>query len=248
MYEVARRIAVVLSASVALVGLAFVVGASGPAAGAPSVSARIESTLLRCGKWTVLARIAANVVCLREMRSCKARLGGQYRRYGFECSYGTLLTRWAYLRRRPLVQPQLEAGARCQVTTETGQVGPYRGLGPGPAYPFGTHSVVTMPVPPPEGWGSEWSGTKRVWLLDNRYVARALVRGHQLDGSNEIRFVYGRPGFSPENVLSPVPELRLEQRRDYPSLTRLRVSGCYAYQVDGRTFSYLVFFEARLEQ
>ncbi len=30
-------------------------------------------------------------------------------------------------------------------------------------------------------------------------------------------------------------------------LTRLRVPGCYAYQVDGRTFSYVVIFEARLE-
>jgi hypothetical protein len=55
-----------------------------------------------------------------------------------------------------------------------------------------------------------------------RYAARALVRGYQLDGPNEVRF-------------------------DTPSLTRLRAPGCYAYQVDGRTFSYVVIFEARLK-
>jgi hypothetical protein len=105
-----------------------------------------------------------------------------------------------------------------------------------------------MRIPPPEGWGGEWSGTKRVWLLDSRYVARVLVRGHQLDGPNEVRFVNGRPGFTPEKVLNPRRELQLDQRLDHPSLTRVRVPGCYAYQVDGRTFSYLVVFEARLEQ
>ena len=236
-----------LSLSVALGGLVFGVGGSGPAAGASSVGSRY-SAAPNCGEWAVRARIAGNAVCLRDMRACKSRLGAQYRRYGFECSFGKLLTRWAYLRQRPLVQQQLEPGTPCPVTTETGQVGSYRGLGPGPAYPFGTHSVVTMRIPPPEGWGSEWSGTKRVWLLDNRYVARALVRGHQLDGPNEMRFVYGRPGFTPEKILNPVPELQLDQWRDYPSLTRLRTPGCYAYQVDGRTFSYLVVFEARLAE
>jgi hypothetical protein len=215
---------------------------------ASAAGERTDATAARCGKWAVPAQIAGKAVCLRDSRTCKARLAAQYRRYGFDCVSGTLLTRWSYLRQRPLVQQQIEPGTPCPVTTETGQVGRYIGLGPGPAYPLGSHSVVTMRLPPPEGWGTEWSGTKRVWLLDNRYVGRALVRGHQFDGPNEVRFVYGRPAFTPQNRLNPVPELRLERYRDYPSLTRLRVPGCYAYQVDGRTFSYLIVFEARLEE
>ena len=101
--------------------------------------------------------------------------------------------------------------------------------------------------PPPEGWGPVWSGTKRVWLLDTRYASRALVRGRQLDGPNEVRFVHGYPGFTAEKILNPVRELRIEGN-DAPSLTRVRAPGCYAYQVDGRTFSYLVVFEARLAE
>ena len=84
-------------------------------------------------------------------------------------------------------------------------------------------------------------------MLDTRYASRALVRGRQLDGPNEVRFVHGYPGFTAEKILNPVPELRIEGS-DTPSLTRVRAPGCYAYQVDGRTFSYLVVFEARLAE
>ncbi len=111
---------------------------------------------------------------------------------------------------------------------------------------MGTHSVITILFPPPQGWGDEWSGTKRVWLLDTRYASRALVRGRQLDGPNEVRFVHGYPGFTAGKILNPVRELLIEGN-DAPSLTRVRAPGCYAYQVDGRTFSYLIVFEVRLD-
>jgi hypothetical protein len=203
------------------------------------------SATVRCGKWSVPARIAGKAVCLRENRICNMQLSAQYRRYGFACPSGRLLARWDFLRRRPLTDRRIASGEPCPVTTETGQVGAYPGLGPGPAYPIGTGSVITIRIPPPVGWGPEWSGTKRVWLLDTRFVARALVRGRQLDGPNEMRFVLGIPGFTEQKLFNPVRELRLEGTS--PSLTRVREPGCYAYQVDGRTFSYLVIFEARLE-
>jgi hypothetical protein len=199
---------------------------------------------LRCGKWGVPARIAGKPVCLRDERRCNARFAAQYRRYGFNCAYGRLATRWDFLRSRPLTDLQVAPGEPCPVTTETGRVGQYEALGPGPAYPIGTSAVVRMRLPPPADWGSEWSGTKRVWLLDSRYAGRALIRGRQLDGPNEVRFVLGIPGFTPEKLLNPVREQRIVGTS--PSLTRLRAPGCYTYQVDTRTQSYLVVFEARL--
>lgn len=57
----------------------------------------------------------------------------------------------------------------CPVTTQTGQVGLYVGLGRGPAYPIGSHSLVTIKLPPPPEYGLEWGVTKRVWLVDYRY-------------------------------------------------------------------------------
>jgi hypothetical protein len=202
------------------------------------------SETLRCGTWAVPARIAGKAVCLRDERRCNTRLGAQYRRYGFDCLYGRLATRWAFLRSRPLTDRRIAPGEPCPVTTETGRVGQYEGLGSGPAYPIGTGTVITMRMPPPEGWGPDWSGTKRVWLLDSRFAGRALIRGLQLDGPNEVRFVLGVGGFTPEKLLNPVREQRIVGTS--PSLTRLRAPGCYAYQVDTRPRSYLVIFEARL--
>jgi hypothetical protein len=214
-------------------------------AAAPSAGGA-GSVTLRCGKWAVPARIAGKAVCLRDERRCNARLAVQYGRYGFNCLYGRLVTRWDFLRRRPLTDLQVGPGEPCPLTTQTGRVGQYEGLGPGPAYPIGTSAVVTMRMPPPDGWGPEWSGTKRVWLLDSRYAGRTLVRGRQLDGPNEVRFVLGVPGFTPQKLLNPVRAQRIVGTS--PSLTRLRAPGCYAYQVDTRTRSYLVVFEARLAE
>jgi hypothetical protein len=236
--------------SLGLVAAAFLGGATvdrAPAGGASSATRLSDAAIGRCGKWAVPARIRAKAVCLRDSQLCVAALSTQYRRYGFVCQYGTLLTRWDVLSRRPLTDLRVTPGEACPVTTETGQVGRWAGLGPGPAYPMGTHSVITVLFPPPEGWGVEWSGTKRVWLLDTRYTSRALVRGRQLDGPNELRFVHGYPGFTAAKILNPVRELRIEGN-DAPSLTRVRAPGCYAYQVDGRTFSYLVVFEARIAE
>jgi hypothetical protein len=231
------------------VAAAFLAGADldrAPADVTTPADGRTEAAIGRCGEWGVPARIRAKAVCLRDSQRCAARLSPQYRRYGFACQDGALLTRWDFLRRRPLTDLRVAAGDPCPVTTETGRVGAWEGLGRGPAYPIGTSSVINVLFPPPEGWGPEWSGTKRVWFLDTRYAARALVRGRQLDGPNELRFVYGYPGFTAEKILNPVRELRVEG--DSPSLTRVRAPGCYAYQVDGRTFSYLVIFEARLAE
>ena len=110
---------------------------------------------------------------------------------------------------------------------------------------MGTHSDIAILFPPPEGWGPEWSGAGRVWMLDTRYASRALVRRRQLDGPNEVRFVHGYPGFTAEKILNRFPNYGSKGVTS-PSLTRVRAPGCYAYQVDGRTFSYLVVFEAEL--
>lgn len=227
----------------ALITRAAIVATIGVAIGSAAGSSHASSTATRCGKWAVPARIAGNPVCLKDNRHCVERRSQQYRRYGFDCHGGFLVTRWEYLRKRPLTGVEIAPGQPCPVTTETGRVGANSGLGPGPAYPLGTHNAVVLRMPPPESWGTEWSGVKRVWLLDTLRAGRALIRGRQLDGPNEIRFVKG-PQWTPAKVLNPVRDLQVEGPT--PSFTRLRAPGCYAYQVDGRTFSYLVIFDARL--
>jgi len=72
-------------------------------------------------------------------------------------------------------------------------------------------------------------------------LRRSLVDpGSSLDGPNELRFDNG--------MLPPraMKILRAPPPRGRPSYTRVRAPGCYAYQVDGLGFSYVIVFEARL--
>jgi hypothetical protein len=73
-----------------------------------------------------------------------------------------------------------------------------------------------------------------------------LVRGRQADGSNEVRF--GRGDVPNTELLFRAPG---NAQADPPNgwtyeidYTRLRAPGCYAYQIDGETFSDVVIFRA----
>lgn len=156
------------------------------------------------------------------------------------------------LRRRPLYIPQLKTGERCPVSrlrTVSPDFGP--GLGDGPVYPVGftKRSVLLFEYPPQKRSvfaGSKWSGQKVLWVSDPKYEGPILIRGHQLDGGNEVRFGHG-------GDLQPRGELAFESYEtagvaggwwNFPSYTRLRAAGCYAYQVDGAGFSDVIVFRA----
>ena len=158
--------------------------------------------------------------------------------------------------RRPLHVPRIAAGARCPVSkahTVSPAFGP--GLGPGPVYPIGfdARGTLSFAYPPPPGSqfaGSGWGGQKVLWVGRRTYRGPILIRGRQLDGSNEVRFDLGGG--------APLPELAFragESRgtsrgaagwREFPSHTRLRAPGCYGYQIDGTSFSRVVVFRATL--
>ena len=77
--------------------------------------------------------------------------------------------------------------------------------------------------------------------MTRAYHGPVLIRGAQLDGSKVVRFDRGSP--------LPAGELRIKPgkgTRDRASFTRLRAAGCYAYQIDGTTFSRLIVFQARI--
>ena len=153
---------------------------------------------------------------------------------------------------RPLRVPTIARGSACPTTppdpggdlTRFGFAG--TAWGRGPAYPGGLDRgdgrpvlLYLDPIPPTSGfYGSAWFGNKVLWMVDARYTGPVLIRGRQLDGPNRLRFETGRV---------PPRELTIQPRpgpRGRPSYTRVRVSGCYAYQVDGLGFSYLIVFEA----
>ncbi len=152
---------------------------------------------------------------------------------------------WAELRARPLKLNSIAAGASCPV--DSGKVvnaafGPV--LGSGPAYPVGfkTDGVYDFSGAVEEGG---WYLLKVLWVGDPQaYTGPILVRGKQLDGTGELRF---GPGASPADELQLDADAGLVSGGDWfdwPGYTRLKSPGCYAYQVDGTSFSKVITFRA----
>jgi hypothetical protein len=154
---------------------------------------------------------------------------------------------------RPFHIPTITAGSRCPTTARdstrdliriAGFVGP--AWGEGPAYPGGLGNgpqpVLGYLDPIPRDsvfYGSAWFGNKVLWIVDSSYRGPVLIRGLQLDGPDELRFDNG--------VLPPrAMRIRVAARpQGRASYTRVRAPGCYAYQVDGLGFSYVIVFEAK---
>jgi hypothetical protein len=216
-----------------------------------------------CPAGSVPDRVAGHSVCLREGIRCSPRYERAFTRHNLTCArfvlgFGAqpvLQARWSALA-RPLHVPTLAPGSVCPTSTPdrrsfreiTGWGGSSPAFGPGPVYPIlellaGT-AVLLYRFPPPPGFGNEWGVAKFPWFAHKTFHGRVLIRGHQLDGPNDIRFEDGTPGFTNAGRLAPAGELRLENPvGGSPATTRLRAAGCYAYQVDGWRFSRLIVFE-----
>ena len=218
-------------------------------AGAPAQSKTAESTA-RCGSGAIHAVIAGRHHCLSRGLACRLRLNSAYHRYLFNCSGGYLAYWWNGLIRRPLHVPMLAIGSGCPATEADGTLGERGNLDvpaapappPRPAYPALVSEGGRAALHYLLSWGYEgWGGAKLLWTVP-RYNGPYIVRGRQLDGPNELQFDQG-PNWS--RKLND--ELRLvgSYTRLNPAATFLRAPGCYAYQVDGRGFSYLIVFEAR---
>ncbi len=151
---------------------------------------------------------------------------------------------WSLLRQRPLNLPAVIPGRPCPIGPAQ-SVSPAFGtaLGTGPIYPVGlgveavlTYSSASFPAP--------WGGQKVLWVGDPAYHGIALIRGHQLDGPNELRFNQGADPPAELRLDSSTPDNRTGGWNNWPSYTRVRAPGCYAYQVDGPDFTLVIPFTA----
>jgi hypothetical protein len=90
---------------------------------------------------------------------------------------------------------------------------------------------------------SGWRYYKILWVAPPSVNGAILIRGRRIDGPGELRF---------EGTENPVKELALtapagetpSRWSNWPSYTRLRAPGCYAYQIDGKDFSTTIVFQA----
>jgi hypothetical protein len=143
------------------------------------------------------------------------------------------------------------------VTQPIREVSPRFGTaaGPGPIYPVGldAHGVLSMVRPSQRGsvYPTGWGGQKVLWLGAPTYTGPVLIRGMRIDGDSPVAFQAGggNPAL-PEMQFPPRPPKSISATgwRDWPSATLLKAPGCYAWQIDGTTFSTMVVFNAEIHQ
>lgn len=154
---------------------------------------------------------------------------------------------WAVLRQKSLHLPTLARGAACPVEQEK-RVSPDLGLalGDGPVYPAGPWQHGTYNYAGTAVSSDGWYYLKVLWASEPHFQGQALIRGHQLDGANDLRFGEGA-GSPAEPELHYVADGSSATSGGWsnlPSYTRVRAPGCYAYQVDSTSFSEVIVFEA----
>lgn len=127
---------------------------------------------------------------------------------------------------RPLHLPSIRPGARCPVAAVS-RTSLGRGLGPGPALPrWGTGSTMRVV-----------GGVHKVlWFVLPSYRGPVLIRGGRVDGRATVRF--DEDGIAKTSLY--IQEAAGPRYR--PSSTKVPAAGCYAYQVDGTTFSRTIVF------
>jgi hypothetical protein len=151
--------------------------------------------------------------------------------------------------RRPLAMPSVPSGAPCPTSDPNpsiwSRVAP--GLGPGPVAPVGLGEQGTLKFR--HFPGSEWGGQKVLWVAAPGYDGPVLIRGGRVDGAGGVGFNLNGDGPPLRELQLPPASAQMTINhdrgyREWPSYTRVRTSGCYAYQVDGAAFSYVIVFRA----
>jgi hypothetical protein len=148
---------------------------------------------------------------------------------------------------RPLTIPTIEPGAPCPTSSATtrspvAQPADAAGLGTAPLYPIsfyvGRDATLGLrgATPAPDGLYE----LKVVWASTTGYVGPVVVRVGRLDGAGRGRVeqLYHADASRGDAVVFELTDFP----QDWPSLTRVSATGCWAYQVDGLTFSEVMVF------
>jgi hypothetical protein len=152
--------------------------------------------------------------------------------------------------RRALALPSVPAGAPCPTTAgeyfANSQFGGIA-LGEGPVQPIVGRRLATALRGTltfrPYAQARGWYFLKTLWFARPEYHSSVLIRARQLNGTHGVAFGEGPALADPQ--MGPGATLNgIDGWREWPGGTWLRTPGCYAWQIDGTDFTYVIVFEA----
>jgi hypothetical protein len=151
---------------------------------------------------------------------------------------------------RPLHLPHLKLGRRCPVSPSRVWTSEQRLNGRGPVYLVGVGGApggtIDVGMAFPDSMG--WFGQKTPWAIDRSYDGPLLVRARRIGKRGAVRFARGYGDHLPElywpagvdQGSPPDPKFRF-----LASTTLFRAAGCYAFQLDGTSFSKIIVARVR---
>jgi len=165
---------------------------------------------------------------------------------------------WQTLAARPVRLAHLAVGETCPATPTRSSVSPDYAVavGGGPVYIVGGAASGALTYTPAgllDSQPGSLGGAEARWQIAPSYTGPVVIRGRQLDGPNQLAFNGGmdQPTGNSLQLEPTLSELRLMGGEataptwtTWITLVRLSHPGCYAYQVDGLTFSYAITFQA----
>jgi hypothetical protein len=142
---------------------------------------------------------------------------------------------------RPLRLPHVALGEVCPTTSDhpvTTEDFAGVALGTGPVEPLTAATPIVAQRP------DGWYGTKTLWFTLPSYAGAVLVRGARIDGEGLVGF--GEQPLIGHLIIPPGPTINegADGYRQAPGGTFVEAPGCYAWQVDGSEFSYVLIFKA----
>jgi hypothetical protein len=154
---------------------------------------------------------------------------------------------WSALRRRPLKLPTIPPGSDC-FPGKGVIVAPQFGVayGSGQVYAvLGAEENATIYY---DGSWQEggWFYYKVLWIARPTFQGAILVRGQQLDGPNELRFGDGPDPAKELTFITDnqgIPSEAWSDWSDWPTQTRFKGPGCYAFQVDTSSSTQVIIFK-----
>jgi hypothetical protein len=153
---------------------------------------------------------------------------------------------------RPLHLPRVAPGKRCPISPS--RVAPWgsqqRLNGRGPAYLAGVGGAAgaTISISLSARDSSGWYGQKTPWIVERSYDGPILVRGARIGRRGEVRFAHSDGDHLRELFWESGADAGLPPNPDFrflPSATLFRGAGCYAFQVDGTSFSRVIVARVR---
>jgi hypothetical protein len=140
--------------------------------------------------------------------------------------------------------PTVAPGAACPVSARHQIARHTTGVGDGPIY--ATHvDPWNVMFPPPQNslaFGTGWSVDKTPFVRKRSFTGPFVIRGGRIDGPGLLGFSGGRRPFEALQFAAGRSGAEVAGLRGWPTLVWMTAPGCYAVQIDGKTFSRIIVF------